>query len=89
VTFLARVGTTSAGSGYFTLVFLGQGQEVARIRLPLEAGAAAEGNVTSDAAGAFEIPLDYIPDTSLMLAIRVPAADAILPGFATFEIPAH
>jgi len=89
VTFLARVAPTSAGSGYFTLVFLGPSQEVARIRLPLEAGPAAEGTLTTDEDGAFEFPLVDTPGTTLRLVIQVPAEGGVLPGFAAFEIPAR
>lgn len=89
VAFLARVAPASAGSGYFSLVFLGPTQEVERIRLPLEAGPAAEGNLTTDERGAFEVPLIDISGTTLRLVIQVPAQGGVLPGFATFEIPAR
>jgi hypothetical protein len=89
VAFLARVAPASRGSGYFTLVFLGSTQEVDRIRLPLEAGPASAGTLTTDAEGAFEVPLVDIPGTTLRLGIQVPAQGGVLPGFATFEIPAR
>ena len=60
-----------------------------RIRLPLEAGPAAEGNLTTDEEGTFEVPLVDIPGTTLGLIVRVPAAVGVLPGFAAFEIPAR
>ena len=87
--FLARVAPASAGSGYFTLVFLGPAQEVDRIRLPLEAGPAAAGTLTTDENGAFEVPLLDISGMTLRLVIRLSAAGNVLPGFAEFEIPAR
>ena len=82
-------GIVPAGATHATLVFLGPTQELERIRLPLDAGPASAGTLTTDAEGAFEVPLLVISGTTLSLIIQVPAQVEVLPGFATFDLPAR
>ena len=53
VSFDARVAPGSAGSGYFTLVFLGPSGEVGRERIPFAPANFDVGTRTTDAQGAF------------------------------------
>ena len=63
----AQVVPGSAGSGYFTLVFVGN-RELGRIRLPIEAGRIPLGNATTNVDGRWglTIPLDYPGDIQVV-----------------------
>ncbi len=57
----ARVAPSSAGSGYFTVIFLnGFRTEFMRLWIPLAAGRASIGSATTDASGAYHVSLSNL-----------------------------
>jgi len=58
-TVIARVAPVSSGSGYFTIVFLGD-RELGRIRLPIEAGRIPLGNATTNAQGTWSLTIPSV-----------------------------
>jgi hypothetical protein len=69
-TFSARIAPKSAGSGYFTVIFLGTaGTETSRVRLALNRGAEILTRV-SNANGAFDVDLGGLPGSRLLLEAR-------------------
>lgn len=53
----AQVSPKSAGSGFFTLVFLGATSEISRLQIPLNTGQIVLGTTTTDASGHYSLSL--------------------------------
>ena len=60
-TFVARVAPASEGSGYFSVFFLGAGQEISRVTIPLRAETVPAGEAITGEGGAFELELPDVP----------------------------
>jgi hypothetical protein len=67
LSYSARVAPSSAGSGYFMVIFLKGGSEFLRNTIPLAGGKVEFGNVVSDAAGNYQLGLTSLGATHVIL----------------------
>ena len=66
LTVTATVRPLSAGSGYFTVIFLGE-KELSRARIPISALDLELGTVTSGEAGQFQLPIPLLAPAGYLL----------------------
>lgn len=65
--FSARVASSSFGSGYFAVIFLGGGTEISRQEMQLNAGKLTFGTTTTDAAGNYLLSLTPLGTSQVIL----------------------
>ncbi len=83
LTFSARVGPVSAGSGYFDIVFLDPSKEGTRKQIPLKTATVGIGSTTTDKDGAFRFAPSQFPSGEFVLEARYPGDRKYLPGSAS------
>ena len=66
-TLSARVAPASAGSGYFTVIFLNGDTEIVRDTISLKAGRSALGTVVTDGTGSYQLGIDSLGTSSVIL----------------------
>ncbi len=86
LTFSARVGPVSAGSGYFDIVFLDPSKEGTRKQIPLKTATVGIGNTTTDKDGAFRFAPSQFPSGKFVLEARYPGDRQYLPGSASATV---
>lgn len=86
LTFSARVGPGSAGSGYFDIVFLDQSQEGTRKQIPLKTATVRVGNTTTDKDGAFRFTLSQMASGKFLLEAKYLGDTQHLPGTASATV---
>jgi hypothetical protein len=80
--FSARVAPSSAGSGYFTVIFLNAGTEFLRTTIPLAAGKVALGNGATDATGNYQLSLTSLGTSHAILEATYAGDAQHWPGYA-------
>ncbi len=83
VTFTAQVAPASAGSGYFSVVFLDGSTELQRSSVDLSAGTIALGHVQTDAGGVYEFSLSGLPQGVFEVRAWYAGDEAFWPAMAT------
>ncbi len=87
LTFTARISPQSAGSGYLAIFFSDNQQEFKRETIPLAPGIIQLGAATTDAQGAFVIPLKPLPKGKLLLEASYAGSDLFWPAYASLLLP--
>lgn len=80
-TFRAAVSAASVGSGYFTVIFLGNGER-GRERIPLEAKPIVRNSVATDGHGKFGFALRGVSNGSVLLTITFDGTHSLWPQTA-------
>ncbi len=86
LTFSARVGSGSAGSGYFDIVFLDSSKEETRKQIPLKTAVVTIGSTTTDKEGAFRFTLSHMASGKFLLEARYPGGMQYLPEIASATV---
>ncbi len=86
LTFSARVGPGSAGSGYFDIIFLDPSKEGTRKQIALKTATVRIGNTMTDKDGAFRFTLSHMASGKFLLEARYPGNKQYLPEVASATI---
>jgi hypothetical protein len=82
LTYSARVAPSSAGSGYFMVIFLKAGTEFLRNEIPLAAGKVELGTSASGAAGTYQLGLALLGSAHAILEATYAGDAQHWPGYA-------
>ena len=88
VTFAARVSPPSAGSDYFTVMFVSSPDtEISRSRVKLEPGAVQLARPVTDVQGAFAASLGPLPPGSYLVEAWFRGGSSFFPSYARISLP--
>ena len=85
LTLRARVDPPTQSSGYFDIVFLGDGGEIQRFTTPIQVATVPAGTAQTKDDGSFELTLAAPPDASLSVTAWYPGDEVSWPAWAETE----